>query len=197
MQTIASTPVSVGGAWGPDGSVLFTRGWVGPLYRVAAAGGEGTPVTRVDVPRQSGHVWPQFLPDGRHFLFYAFGTAEGTGIYLGSLDNPTTTRLTRAEAAGAFLPPDRVLFPREGALISQRLDVANPRLVGDPLAVAPHFIVEAIDAMAMMATSASGVIAYRSTAAAQQFTWFDRTGRQLGTLGPSDLEMRPERMPAM
>jgi hypothetical protein len=67
-----STGFSSGGSWSADGTILFARdGLAGPLWRVAATGGEPVAVTRVDPPRQLGHRFPQFLPGGRQFLFYA------------------------------------------------------------------------------------------------------------------------------
>ena len=37
------------------------------------------------------------LPGGRQFLFYAQGTPETVGIYLGSVDSGETRRLTPAD----------------------------------------------------------------------------------------------------
>ncbi len=75
-----------GGSWSADGTILFPQQTAGPLWRVSAAGGEPVEVTRLDPPRQSSHRFPHVLPDGRQFLFYATGTPEAAGIYLGSLD---------------------------------------------------------------------------------------------------------------
>ena len=41
---------------------------------IAAAGSEPVAVTRLDLSHQVSHRHPQFLPDGRQFLFYAAGT---------------------------------------------------------------------------------------------------------------------------
>ena len=52
--------------------IVFGRfGGVGVgLLRVAAAGGTPMPLTKLDVSRQEiAHLWPQFLPDGRHLIF--------------------------------------------------------------------------------------------------------------------------------
>ena len=52
------------------------------------------PVTKLQ-PNQWAHHSPQFIPDGRHFLFYAMGNSpDGQGIYLGSLDGTEPKRLT-------------------------------------------------------------------------------------------------------
>ena len=60
---------SFGGSWGPDETILLGTG-TNPLSRVSSAGGTVTTVTKLDKSRQEQtHRWPQFLPDGRHFLF--------------------------------------------------------------------------------------------------------------------------------
>ena len=64
-----------------------------------AGGGDVVPVTTLGAG-QSSHRFPQFLPGGRQFLFYAAGTAETAGIYLGALDATAVTRVTAADTAG-------------------------------------------------------------------------------------------------
>jgi eukaryotic-like serine/threonine-protein kinase len=60
-----------GGAWGADGTIVFTPAFTTPLYKVLSAGGAAaTPVTQLDGSRkQTSHRWPTFLPDGRRFLY--------------------------------------------------------------------------------------------------------------------------------
>ena len=91
-------------------------------------------VTKLD--RQTSHRFPTFLPDGRQFLFYAQGTPETRGIYLGSLDSAETTRLTAADTAGVYLPSGWLLWVRAGTLVAQRLDLERKALTGDPVTLA-------------------------------------------------------------
>ena len=78
-QTVDGVPVGVGGTWSQDDVIVLGQ-FGGELLRVPAAGGEPTPVTTLDDTRQErGHLWPQFLPDGEHFLFFAEGAAEQEG----------------------------------------------------------------------------------------------------------------------
>jgi Tol biopolymer transport system component len=63
------------GTWNHDGVVLFNSFDSRGLYRVAAPGGKATAVTAVDPARQEVlHLWPQFLPDGRQFIYLAQST---------------------------------------------------------------------------------------------------------------------------
>src|SRR5262249_27033239 len=86
------TPASGVNAWNGDGTILFRRSDTGPLRRIPAVGGADVEVTRVDPPRVTGHWDPSFLPDGRHFVFFGWGTSDYKGAYLGSLDSMETQR---------------------------------------------------------------------------------------------------------
>jgi hypothetical protein len=181
-QALAPAANPLGGTWGADGTILFAPTTVSPLLRVAARGGETIAATEF-LPRQTNHRGPFFLPDGRHFLFYAVGSApDASGIYLASLDRPTPMRLTASESAAAFLPPDRILFVQQGKLVARRLDVASAQLSGDPVPLAAAVSVDAN--LGWFSTSASGTVAYRTGRAAQRrLTWFDRTGKVLSVGG--------------
>jgi serine/threonine-protein kinase len=86
----ANVPDNRLGSWGPDDTILFSRGTTGVLW-VSSSGGTVTPVLELDKSRQEGsHRFPQFLPDGRHFLFMVRSSlADQAGAYAGSLDGKT------------------------------------------------------------------------------------------------------------
>src|SRR5262249_46353438 len=69
-QTICDVVDGRGGAWSPDGTVLFTDGPARPIFRVSSAGGKPEAITRLAGGDPfEGHRAPEFLPDGNHFLF--------------------------------------------------------------------------------------------------------------------------------
>ena len=136
MRILANAPISRGGAWSNEGTILFAPSSTGPLYRVPAAGGMAVEATHIQPPRQTGHRYPHFLPDGRHFLFFAVGTPENQGVYLGSLDSTDSRRLLEAGSAATFTPPNYLLFARQGTLLAQRLDLGKLEPADDPLPVA-------------------------------------------------------------
>ena len=186
VRRLATAPQSRGGTWGAQGTILFAAGSAA-LNAVPAVGGNPVVVTRVDRPGQTGHRFPHFLPDGRHFLFYSLGAPESRGVYVGTLGSSDTKRLFDADSAAVFAAPDRVLFAREGALWAQRLDLPGLRPVGEPEPVSRQVAVSA-DQFGDVALSetAVGVIAYRAAAGTRQLRWFDRTGRQVGAIGGPD-----------
>ena len=107
-------------------------------YRVAAAGGTPQAVTELDASRQEGsHRWPQFLPDGRHFLFTVrSGLADQRGIYVSTLDGKTRRLLIRSDGNVQYVAPGYVLFLSEDTLLGQSFDPARLALEGQPMPLA-------------------------------------------------------------
>ena len=137
-QILADAPSGRGGTWNRDGVLVFAPTavvGVSVLMRVMATGGTPVPVTRL-VTGQGSHRWPQFLPDGRHFLFFmAYGRPETQGVYVGTLDGGEPTRVLAAESPAVYAPPGALLWVREGVLVAQRFD---PDEVDGPWRADPH-----------------------------------------------------------
>jgi eukaryotic-like serine/threonine-protein kinase len=95
-----------GGSWNRDGIILFAH-HVGGVYSVPAAGGDSKRVLELDqARRETAHLWPHFLPDGRHFLYLSRSTEAGnSGINVASLDSRETRRLFSAESNVSYAPP--------------------------------------------------------------------------------------------
>ncbi len=190
-QILAPGLGGAGGTWSPDGAIVFAPDSASHLLRVAATGGPTVAVTTLG-PQQLGHRYPHFLPDGLRFLFYAQGAPDTVGIYLGTLDGRAPVRLTRADSGGVFLPGDArrgggsLLWVRGGALVSQRLDVAEVALTGDLVTLADGLDGDSLQGIAV-SVAVTGLVAYRAGAAGQrQLVWVDRSGTARGTFGDSD-----------
>jgi serine/threonine protein kinase len=182
----------LGGAWSSDGVILFT-GNSGPLQRVNATGGACTPVMKGGADENDDS--PAFLPDGKHFLYRAKGGDESTsGIYVASLDNPAGQRLLSDQSSVVFAPSTHgsrqgyLLFLRGTTLTAQPFDTETLQLAGDAFPVAEQ---AAMDYNSQVAASASanGILFYSSNLVRDnQLTWFDRSGKVLGKVGPHGLQ---------
>jgi Tol biopolymer transport system component len=198
VQTLCEclTSVGRGGTWSTDGVIVFQPRIVGPLFRVSANGGEPEAVTRIDESRgQRVHRWPSFLPDGRHFLFFADATRtqaarERTlGIFVGSLDSGETKWLLSADEHAAYSATGHLLFTREGTLYGQRFDVKRLEVSGEPFPIAQD-ISRIPGSLAAFSVSASGTLTYRTGGSAtSRLTWVDRAGKTLGTVGRYSMPM--------
>jgi serine/threonine protein kinase len=179
-----------GGSWGPDGTILFA-GLSGPIFRVPASGGTPQQVTKLDESlSQFSHRWPQFLPDGRHFLFFGQVTASGNStIYIGSLDGGGAPKvLLRNESNAIYAPPGYLLFVRQGTLVAQRFDANKLQLTGDAAPLAGHEAVDSSLRRGNFSVSENGILVYASGALSEgRLLWFDRNGKQLGGTGAVDV----------
>jgi Tol biopolymer transport system component/predicted Ser/Thr protein kinase len=185
-----------GGTWNSDGSILFAPDHESPIHRVAAAGGEPTPVTEFDEERKdNSHRFPWFLPDGEHFLYFARAgsgqrTAEDSTIMIGSLgDEPD--RVLKTSGSQAFFASGHLLFAREGALMAQPFDPGLLETTGDAFPIAEEVLDLAGAARSVFSVSESGILVYQSRGNqdAHRLVWIDGEGRETGELGePADFE---------
>jgi Tol biopolymer transport system component/predicted Ser/Thr protein kinase len=199
-QALADVPTGLNGAaWNRDGVIVFGLAPAGPspLFRVLAAGGTAAPVTAL-AKGESGHRFPQFLPDGRHFLYLRVSPDPNrTGIYAGSIDakpeEQSLKRLlaTNREAYYAASPaggPGRLVFLRDTTLMAQPFDPGKMELSGEPVPIA-----EGVDSFpganyGLFSVSDTGALVYREGSGSRtQLTWFDENGNATGTIGePGD-----------
>ena len=180
VRTLASTPAPAGGAWGKDGSIVFAQNPGSPLFRVSSRGEEPIAVTRFESPQQGEQSSPQFLPDGRHFLFFVTGSPEARGVYLGQLDGLDTRRLFNADAPAVYSATGHLLFIREGTLLAQAFDPTRLEPSGDPFPIAEH-----LSRGTALSASGAGPIAYRAPpvdSGQRKLVWVERSGREVETV---------------
>ena len=183
-QTIASAPTFVGGTCNRDGVIVFAPRANDGLYRVLATGGEVTALTTLDKAREISHRWPQFLPDGRHFI-YLSRQIEKSGIYVRSLDSNQPKRILDTDFSAMYAPPGYLLFVRGSALMAQPFDAGKLELNGDAFPVADQVGLNTASHVSHFTVSESGVLVYDNggEVANAQLAWYDRTGKQIGTVG--------------
>ncbi|MFN2386830.1 MAG: protein kinase [Thermoanaerobaculia bacterium] len=175
-----------GGSWSGDGTILYSPGPRAPLHRVSSSGGKPAAVTRLDEKGgEVTHRWPLFLPDGRRFLYSArLAERARGGIYAGSLDSDEKTFVLDADGNMAFAS-GHLLFLRGGRLLAAPFDPRTLAIAGQPLPVAER--VEHFPPTGGSIFSASGsLLAYspQGEGRLSRLVWLDRTGQELGTVGP-------------
>jgi serine/threonine protein kinase len=181
-QFICSAASARGGTWNRDNVILFSRANNVALSRVSAAGGEPVEVTKL-ANGQITHRGPWFLPDGRHFLYFAGGSENVSGVFLSSLDSSESRRLMTADTRAIYSPSGDLLFVRQGTLLRQSFNVNTLELRGEAVPVAQRISVN--NNLGAFSVSDNGVLAYRSGAGEVDVTlaWVDRSGKVVETLG--------------
>lgn len=89
----------------------------------------------------------------------------------------------------------RLVFWRDGSLLTQPFDIDRGRLTGAPVTIAEHVHGFAITGFGAFSASRDALL-YQAGAAAQSLEWLDRQGRPLGSIGPPAdyiaLELSPD-----
>jgi hypothetical protein len=181
VVVLARVGAACGGTWHQEGGILFTASCIREIRRLQAgagslpdrdgSGGEGRSATTL-LPGQAGHALPDWLGDGRHFVFTTGGTPDTRGVWVASVDGGEARRLVDADFARVALP-DILLFVRQNTLFAQRLTSDFQALAGEATAVTT------LDGgvTAGLSVSASGALAYRGGARVQgRLRWFKRSG---------------------
>jgi len=191
-QTLCDAPGGRGGTWSAAGLVLFAPNLTGGLYKVSAAGGVPEPATKFTASAPSdSQRYPEFLPDGLHFLYLHQTDQKDTGgVYVGSLDRAQPTRVLADQSNAVYVPSATprtkgyLLFRREGSLMAQPFDPDRLRLDGQMFPMAEQVGTSVNVGMAAFSPSQNGLLSYRTggTAGNREFVWTDRAGKRLGAV---------------
>ena len=192
------TTTARGASWGAGNVIVYSQRAGGPLWRVNADGTGASVLTEAFLTDdERSHRWPMFLPDGDRFLFWAgnFSTdGPRSGIYLSSLSARQKTFLVEARSNPGFARDGYLFFvDRTGRLVMQGFDPDTGRLAGDLRVIADAVGYQPSLYFGAFAVSADGTVVMNPTSAVSQsaLTWYDRTGKALGSVGSPAIIYNP------
>jgi Tol biopolymer transport system component len=196
-QKICDAPTGADGSWSAEGVILFDGRTTDPIYRVSAAGGTPVVAAKIEPSRKETSVgWPEFLPDGRHFLYLAAGQKPEDSAYrIGSLDSADSKLLAPAQTLVSYAPPGYLLFVRDKTLVAQPFDAKALKTTGEPIPLAEHVGTDAVG-LARFSVSGDGTLAYRTGDTGDRFLWVDRSGKEGETVGDPGEYHNPAFSPA-
>ena len=175
---------AVGGSWQRDDLIVFAP-WLSGLFAVSASGGATRPIsTLAPEGQESSHRWPEFLPDGRHFLYVVTSANPSrAGTYVGSLDSHERVRLFDSSiVAVTFAPPKHLVYLNADVLMARPFDTSNLAFAGPPVRVAGDIVRPGFLVRPGIAASAAGLLALSGGANPETIAAFNRAGRRLGAL---------------
>ncbi|MHC4989638.1 MAG: protein kinase domain-containing protein, partial [Planctomycetota bacterium] len=183
VQTICAAKDGRGGAWNQEGTIIFAGDFRdAPLMQVSASGGKPTPATTLDVDNgEISHRFPAFLPDGRHFVFSVEPQSETYRVQVkaASLDEVSMGKpLLEASAAPRFAAPNHLVFPRDGALMAQPIDLAQLEMVGEAQILQERpSLLQIVTSTPVIDVSEDGAMLYAPIDPRPvDFLWLDRDG---------------------
>jgi eukaryotic-like serine/threonine-protein kinase len=195
-RTLAAAPNGRGGTWSADDVILFSPGTSDAIHRVRADGGVVRQTVLAAARRETSHRWPQFLPDGHHFIYFARSVDDNLStICLGSLDAPGAAVVIQTGFGAVFAPPGHLLYVSDGALLATDFDVAQGRVTGEPVPVIDR-VATSSSFYGAFSASNDGVLAWATPASMGELVWTGRDGRRLdnaaGPGGYVDFALSPD-----
>ncbi len=184
-MVMSPAPYGRGGTWNQNGIILFTPTFRAGLMTIPASGGTPTKLLDPATSEFSSFRWPQFMPDGKHFIYLAVQHEKGaeSSLFFGSLSDPKG-KLIMPSGAGARFASGRLLFMRGTTLMSQIFDPSNGQLSGEPTPVSDQVLWDSGVWRAVFDVSNNGVLVHErgTMAAATRLAWINRSGKQVSTL---------------
>ena len=197
-QTICDVAFpSGGGTWNRDGLILFSGTNGSGIFRVSAAGGEPKVVLQLDKSRQETlQLTPQFLPDGRHFIYSSQAGVGKGGIYAGLVDSKETLRLSSAESNASYAPPGILIYGLRETLVAHSFDPTRLQFIGEAVPIGAGAGRFGFWAISLYSVSQTGVLLYRGPEVSNvQFAWHDRDGKRGNSVGEPGIYETPSLSP--
>jgi serine/threonine protein kinase/Tol biopolymer transport system component len=187
VQVICDAPSGRGGTWNAQSVIVFAPSIGGPLHRVSANGGVSTPVTQLDASLgESTHRWPDFLPDGVHFLYLGrqISDLKSSAIYIGSLNELSHKKIFDSFTEAHYAAPGYLVFGRRTTLFAQRFDPGSFDLTGEAVPLAQDAAIQPNIIRTGFSVSQTGELVYGTAAGVtdMELIVIDRSGKQLLSL---------------
>ncbi len=187
-QSLAAATSPRGGSWSPSGAIVYTPQVNAAIWTTSAAGTEPRALTQLSALDVT-HRWPEFLPDGEHFVFVIRSRNPlRSGLYVTSVRNSRTMKKVAPLQSRVVVTRDGwLLFMQDRKLLRQRFDLASHELVGQPVVIAPDVSPDLkVTGAVRISASHDGLLAFKSSPETRsRFVRVDRGGKPLQVLtGP-------------
>ena len=189
-----------GGSWSPNGTIVFTPSFWGPLFAVSENGNNLRQITDLKSPVPSvTHRYPQFLPDGTHFLYLAIAVGSGKSgqFCVGAVDNSSkSTCFAPGDSSFAYVDPGYLWFVRDSALSFQQFDLKSMQLTGTPVTIAPNigrFGSIGPIRFSSISVAPNGILTFfsKSGYSSTRLRLYDRNGKEVTTFEKQGLFVEP------
>ncbi len=202
-QVLATALVARGGSWGTQGVIIYSPNAESSIWRVNADGSAMAPATQsIRTADDQSHRWPVFLPDGKHFLFWAgtFGNLKddrASGIYLSSLEGKERKLVARCHSSFGYDAHNLFYADEQRQLVSIGFDVSAGTASGSTSVVANIVGFQPSTYWSAFTVANNGTLIYNTSVGAAQsaLTWMDRSGKELGHIGSPAIMANPTLSP--
>jgi serine/threonine-protein kinase len=176
--TLCDAPLSLGGDWGPDGTIVFVAFLGGGLQRISASGGEPKLVVAADAEKGERPFYPHILPDGENVLFMTFREGQINRAAVVSLRTGEQRIVMEDAAFPRYLPTGHLVFTREGILFVAPFSLERLEATGPPVPLLDDLLTNRTGSnCAELTYSQEGMLVYVPYRIPQRtLVWVDRRG---------------------
>ena len=192
IAALADAPSPRGGSWSANDVIVFASDFQGALVKVSAQGGATAPATVLDKTAHTTHRWPWFLPDGKHFIFFATnhtgGDRKRNGIYFASVDSLETHLIVATDSAAQYAS-GYLLYRANTALVAQPFDPEKGIMSGSGIPLVNNLRDDVGVWRSIFSVSQNGVMVFQAgsgASATSRLVWFDRAGKPLDEYDPHE-----------
>jgi serine/threonine protein kinase/Tol biopolymer transport system component len=175
-----------GGVWADDDTIIYAPSASSPVYRIAAAGGSATPLSKIDeTKKERTHRWPAQLPGGKTVLV-TVGSVEHPDDYDDAtiqairLDNGERRVVVQGGRMASYAATGHLLFVRGQVLYAVPFDVEGGVAGTSPVPVIDGVSGDVTTGSANYAVAGSGAVVFvpgDPRGSERRIAWVDRQGR--------------------
>jgi Tol biopolymer transport system component len=164
VVTLCDAPRGRGGAWGDDGSIIFSPdiGPAGRLLRVSSVGGTPAPLTTL-AQGEVNQRWPDILPGGKAVLFTTTrfpASFHDADLVVQPLPSGAQKVVLRGGSYGRYVHSGHLVYVHDGSLMAAPFDLSRLEVTGQPVTLIEGVSSYAGSGGAQVAVSATGTLVY-------------------------------------
>jgi eukaryotic-like serine/threonine-protein kinase len=204
LPEVICDAVDFRGATWAGHTIVLANDQSGPLVAVDESGGTPRELTTLN-PGETGHRYPQALPDGDTVLFTSwtapFDADRGT-LSVVSLETGQRAEIGKASIYSRYSPTGHLLYVQAGRLLAVPFDPESHRIVGEARAILSPVLMQRNTGATQFAVSPAGHLAWveagyvgndvelvRASRSGERVPIFKTTGvRRNPSLSPDDSE---------
>jgi serine/threonine-protein kinase len=196
--SLCSAPVSLGASWGPRDKIIFASSPDAGLLQVSAAGGAPEVLTISDSNHgESGHYFPEVLPDGKTVLYTTVMSTASPRIVALRLDKGESHTIVEGGTNPHYVSTGHLVYAWGPTLLAAPFDLERLRLTGTAVPVLQG-VLGTVFAGAQFSLSRDGSLAYvpgELQAMDRTMLWVERNGESEPLGAPSRPYMDPRISP--
>ena len=204
-QAVTNVLAARGGSWGSRDVIVYAPGPSSGIWRINPDGSAAAPLTQELLAKskdQVSHRWPIFLPDGKHFLFWAGNFANPkddrtSGIYVSSIDDKEQKLVLLCRSSVGYDSQHLFYADDNRQLVSVPFDTSAAKILGSATSIANVVGFQPSTYWAAFSVAWNGTVVYNTGAGASlsALTWMDRSGKELGRVGDVGVIANPNLSP--